>query len=183
MLWLLFQKWRLTRKVAKQEKAFEGRAFEFVGMVTISWAFLEMGLDLGNELIMAHAGGDAIQAALPVSLNPKIKFIRKAFQNLPKLEPFRKEALSIVDGVSNLKEQRHDMVHGFTSEYLPRAAREISRIRYLGNTLSFETRTYSITEVMQLNVAIVDLAKRAIALAYDMGRQFDPANERYQRDR
>jgi hypothetical protein len=164
--------WPFRRRIDKRTSEHSGAFFELVGMVTLSWALMEMAWDLANELIMEHAGGHTIEPHLPASLTRKLSFTKKAHARLDVLAPHTPVATKLIEGVAALKEKRHDLIHGFVDEHTPEGFRDVIRLRHEGPVLGYEKRRYSVEDLKTLNIEIVALAKVARDYALGLAQQF-----------
>lgn len=149
--------------------------YELIGWVTVSWALLEMSLDLTNETIMLDGGGSIIQKELPASLNRKVSFFRKACQTIPALAEFREEAERIADVILDLKEKRHDLIHGFAAMCSDDIlSHQLQRFRYEGQRLGVRNVSYTHHDLMTLSQEINKLARETTTLGAAIGRKLNP---------
>ena len=79
------------------------------------WAKMEGALDSINHAIFYIGRGKQIEPEVPESLSRKLRFMRRAHSRLPELKPLQASADRIVDRVHDLKQRRHDMVHGIAT--------------------------------------------------------------------
>jgi hypothetical protein len=182
-MWQHFRYWRASRELAKQKARLaalnqhnDRGYYTSVGFFTVGWATVELGLDFANAVTMLHAGGSEIQADLPVSLRPKLRFFRLAHSRLPALAEFSVEGGLLAQRVGDLIETRHDMIHGFAQSALDPGDRKVLRLRYEGPTLTKETRDYSLLEVGEAAVAATTLGREIISHATALSARF-PAND------
>lgn len=133
-MWHLAKTWLLRRRIAKLEaihadlKVREDeldalnaeislRQTELllvaIGLVAVIWAKLESALDGINHVAFHLAGGQAIEREVPAeSLRRKLEFMRKAHKKLEPLKPLQGEADKLIDRVHDLKQRRHEIIHG-----------------------------------------------------------------------
>ena len=89
-----------------------------IGTVPVLWAKLEGILDATNQAIFHFGGGHTVEPEVPMeSLNRKVRFMRRAHSQLPKLAPIKEQAATLLDEVQILKQKRHDIVHGIAKEF------------------------------------------------------------------
>jgi len=136
--------------------------YYLVGMLAVVWAHVEVCLDLLNVIILHEATTKETQ--LPSLLGRKIKFLRKHFQNIPELISLRDDALGLFDKVDQLKEVRHDIIHGTAEARLPEGERKIIRNDYRGMKLVERHKIYSLREITVATEAMTDLAGLLIIL-------------------
>jgi len=85
-----------------------------IGKLTISWAYVEFGLDWMLREIHEPLGGQTIvEPEIPISLQRKVRYLRKAFNKLPQLASFRDRFKTIGDEIVAASDERHDLIHGF----------------------------------------------------------------------
>jgi hypothetical protein len=126
-----------------------------VGLISIGWAHIETLLDYGNYFILGNF--ETQETQLPVSLKPKIAFFRKHFQAIPELEPYRDRAMVLVERINNLKEARHDVVHGMAQSKVREGLQEIIRLDYQGKRLIERSKKYSLDQVIETTIKIAEL--------------------------
>lgn len=104
---------RLKAEEAELQDAVEAQMFRALGMITHSWAGLEITLDLVNWAIAYH---QAEKEPFPVSLNRKIHFFRSAHNKDPMLLSLQANALEIADDITAASKLRHDLIHGYVRD-------------------------------------------------------------------
>ena len=83
--------------------------YSALGKLTISWAYAEFGLDwLIREIHEPLRAG----AKVPIALNRKLEYLRKAFGTVDRLATFRERFEKIADQIHDAAEERHDLIHG-----------------------------------------------------------------------
>jgi hypothetical protein len=100
------------------ERQWQNLYFQALGLATTAWASLEFVLDLNIHVISAHYGGKSISTQVPLALNQKLKFLRRAFTGSKMLELFRAHGNTDIDKINALSEMRHELIHGATLQYL-----------------------------------------------------------------
>jgi hypothetical protein len=88
--------------------------YSALGKLTISWAYVEFGLDwLIREIHRPLNGSQLVQADVPLSLQRKLKYLRRAFKQIEILASFRERFDKIADQIREASDERHDLIHGF----------------------------------------------------------------------
>lgn len=87
--------------------------YSALGKLTISWAYVEFGLDWLIREIHEPLGFQATESQVPISLTRKLRYLRKAFRSLDKLATFRDRFEKIADQIRDAADERHDLIHGF----------------------------------------------------------------------
>jgi hypothetical protein len=82
-----------------------------VGLFFMTWATLEMGLDLCATVIFHSFGGKDIDSP-PRALSRKVKFIRKCVKRFDTLSDHRAQFLDLLRRVDALTNFRHQITHG-----------------------------------------------------------------------
>lgn len=90
-----------------------------VGFTVITWAHVEQILDMLIAIVFQSCGGDQINPKIPRNLMSKLDFMRKSLRKLDVLQPFQDWGLDLMDRISNMKQQRHDLVHGVITSSAP----------------------------------------------------------------
>jgi hypothetical protein len=139
-----------------------------IGILVRAWAYMETVLDYANCVILERAGGTKIQSSLPISLKAKLAFFNRAFERLDELSPFRDRAMTMLLRLHNLKEARHDVVHGTVSDLLPTFTRQFTRNSYDRTSLTPIVRAYSLKEITEVTKEIAELSAEMITLVKDM---------------
>lgn len=141
--------------------------FRLVGMLTVAWTAVEVTLDYANLLILTRSSTSEKQ--LPVSLKPKIGLFKKSL-DLPEFKSFREEGLKLVERINQLKEVRHDVVHGYASAQVQAGIRTFIRHSYKGVDLGQTKRNYSMEEIFLKVEEIAALAEdlqRLVVLVHE----------------
>ena len=100
----------MSNFIAPKDEAF----FAAIGKLAVSWAHLELGLDWLIRIIHQELdGSEHVEADIPLSLQRKLRYLRKAFRTLPQLATFKDRFLKIADEISAASDERHDIIHGF----------------------------------------------------------------------
>lgn len=126
--------------------------YEAVGFVTVWWALLEQCLDMSIAIIFHKCGGNAIAAAIPVSLDNKNEFLRESFKRLPALSSHKESGLALLHDIMNFKEFRHDLTHGALAEI------EASSGTFLLRRIRYDATLHRVTNAQ---LKIRDFPKKA----------------------
>lgn len=140
--------------------------FASIGRLTISWAVLELGIDVLIIAIHGQLGGTEIEAERPWALKRKLKYLRKCFSKLAVLSPYTKEALTLFDEIATASYMRHDIVHGVATHH-PEGATELPMMRLIRGSHLKAAKFYKIEtiEILRAAVEANNLGGRAGILA------------------
>jgi hypothetical protein len=86
--------------------------FKAVGFIVVQWGQTELNLDLMVAMLFGFFKGHPLFKRRPRNLEPKVKFLRKCFEQLPELAQFRAESEPLLARFINVGEKRNDIVHG-----------------------------------------------------------------------
>lgn len=88
--------------------------FRCVGSVVIHWGLAEQSLDVAINMIFNGYNGKSKseEGILPRQLKRKLRFVRLCLNQLPHLAEFKDEGIALCEKFANLKERRHDLIHG-----------------------------------------------------------------------
>lgn len=140
----------------------EGIPNEFVyrvGWVAVSWAMVEYGLDSAIREIYQIHDGASVETRIPVSLNPKIAFLRKAFNQVGGLAGCAVHGHALLDEVNALKHQRHDIMHGIIAGPGDEGY-QLMRFRYEATGHVREIYAYTMEDLSHLSRHASSLAER-----------------------
>lgn len=110
LMWRARTKAAYDQEIARLEREVEDLTYQSLGMLTRSWAGLEIMLDMIN---WAAAWRTDSRERFPVSLGRKVAAFRAAHNKLPELAAFRDEAHLIADQIIEASKTRHKLIHGF----------------------------------------------------------------------
>lgn len=95
---------------APEDEAF----FAAIGRLAVAWAHIEISLDAMIAIVHdTMNGGELIEPEKPISLQRKLRYLRRAFNRMQELQPFNERFRAIADEVKAASEDRHDIIHGF----------------------------------------------------------------------
>ncbi len=153
-----------TRIFRQDQSNFE----QIVGMTAITWAIIEHTVDLINAISITRAGGHELGDYLPQSLKPKLALFKRSFEGLGSLNSFKERGLTIHENLNELKEYRHDLIHGIASQRLLSGGREILRHSYRGAKLLPQAKPYTMEEIIQTMVQLFTLRNELRRLLTDI---------------
>jgi hypothetical protein len=90
----------------------QAKYYQALGLATSAWAALEIVLNRSILIIFAHYGGASVDKAPPQGMKEIVKFLRKAFEKIEALSPFKEQGLLITQEVESLVTKRHTLIHG-----------------------------------------------------------------------
>jgi hypothetical protein len=91
--------------------------FANIGMIVMNWSFVENSLDAWTAIAYQNCNGASVERELPRMFDRKVRFLRKCFNRLPELAPWKDDALHYLDRARALSETRHYVVHGVLSDF------------------------------------------------------------------
>lgn len=90
-----------------------------IGQLAIAWAVAEYGLDKCISAIFHLKGGNEIVSELPMNARAKIKFFRRASNNIDALGSHTEWANEIVDLAYRTLDDRNWCIHGMALDAVP----------------------------------------------------------------
>lgn len=140
-----------------------------IGKLTISWAYVEFGLDwLIREIHEPLDGQTIVESEIPISLQRKVKYLRRAFNKLPQLAQFRGRFEKIADETIAASTERHDLIHGFI---ISQQGDKAIMVRMLPGVK--KPKLFPVTTVSILKAAVRADAIQAQSLASDVASFLD----------
>ncbi len=149
-----------------------------IGRSTVGWAVLENGIDFLIDTI--HERGDStIQANLPVSLDNKLAYLKKAItQNIvPKAR--HEQLRDIIAEIQSLKWARHHTIHGIALLDRSGTSFNVYNQRVIHGGRSRETKTYSVRDVLTLAQNALNLFRTVESLHNNIRSDFGLENFEY----
>jgi hypothetical protein len=147
--------------------------FGAIGRLTISWAFIEFGLDLTTLVAYRDLGGSQFERDMPHALDRKITFLRKAFANLQPLAEYRERFLPLADKIKIAAETRHDLIHGvvLSQKFCSGTTVMMRLVRPVGER---KPRLFATTTISVLRAAVEanKLGTQSLALGTDLQNKF-----------
>lgn len=150
--------------------------YMLVGCITVQWAVAEGQLDAMVIIIYQNCGGDTLgEKEIPRSLQRKIEYCRKAFNQLAMLGEFQGDALSILDDFQTLKEKRHDLSHGVVGNLKAvNGVFKFTIVEFEGKEFRFLPLEVDVRRFEANAKQLSALGKRANALAEKLSNRFRP---------
>lgn len=93
--------------------------FSAIGETVFNWSLIEFALGSWIAIIYQVGGGRHHAKTIPFSLSPKLKFLRRCFNQIEALKPFAAEGKDILRRIKAIKDNREMMVHGRVTGYSP----------------------------------------------------------------
>ncbi len=148
--------------------------FGSIGRLTISWAYIELGIDLAVSTIYRQLGGDKIDKRMPFALQRKLTFLKQAANVIATLSPYRDRLINLAHAVEKHSGTRHDIIHGFVVEHLSEVPRRAKLVRLLrkGDTASFKPVVVTTISILEEAVKADQIATHSLALGIDLARNF-----------
>jgi len=129
-----------------------------VGFTVITWAHIEIVLDASIGIVFQSCGGDQINPELPRTLKGKLSFMRKSLRRLATLKPFQEQGLALMDRISNMKQQRHDVVHGVAASLATSDGTfEFRRLDAKGTMHHIRSSSFDLKKFPEFSQALVGL--------------------------
>jgi hypothetical protein len=131
-----------------------------LGMMTLTWAWIENALALSIGIIDESGLKPRPDRGLPISLSGKLKYLRAALGSVSPVKPLKDRGVALMDKLSTLANRRNAFVHASIGP--------IERGNGLESTLfpndgSHPTRApVSMADAIALNIAIDDLVEETI---------------------
>jgi hypothetical protein len=137
-----------------------------VGRLAISWATLELTLDLTAYIVFHSYNGSSLEGVLPRSLERKIRFLRDGFRKLAPLSSQCESAIRLLVATAQASVFRHDILHGFSVHSLAAGASDVAMARLLREAAGFKPKQFTVSaeHINQEAVTVMRLAKEGVAL-------------------
>lgn len=100
-----------------------------LGRATYAWAYLETVIDSLVAVTFHSFGGQSIHPEIPKALSRKLEYLKDC-SKLPALKKHRFAILALKDAVNDMKELRHDVIHGAVSEFADDGTATLMRFVY-----------------------------------------------------
>ncbi|HSG34463.1 MAG TPA: hypothetical protein VLA37_08000 [Sphingomonadaceae bacterium] len=154
---------KVRERVTDIESGLTKLMIECIGSSTVSWAVLEWRLD--NLIDTLHDnGGAAVQSTLPVSLDGKLDYLKKAVKAVIIPASHHAAINQLRDDFQTLKTKRHDTVHGIVIYNRLQGSFIASRTWVKkGKRLSKQT-PYTVQDVIKLSNDAAKLGTRVEAI-------------------
>lgn len=139
----------LQSRVQDNEAALTTLQIE-LGRVVMVFGPLELFLDCIVSIIFLRFAGNKIEDELPRSLKRKVAFVKKSLRRIADLKPLLESAMPLLIEISNLAEQRHQLIHG-CNLHTPRdgdtAQLDFVKLAYGEQIHSIDTHKFTIPEI------------------------------------
>lgn len=90
--------------------------FRTIGFVVVQWGVAEQSLDLMVANIFHSFDGHSLLKRRPQHLEPKLKFLKECFSEIPELAQFRAESEALLPRFAVAGKKRNELVHGAISD-------------------------------------------------------------------
>ena len=140
-----------------------------IGFIEVTWAFLEAQLDRWAQLFFIRLDGKKIERLMPHGFAKKSAFLRKCFNKLPILSPYKDRGLEILDQADIISIKRNDYTHAVV-ESLKSVNGNFSMInRKLrkDGTHSIKSVQFEVRKFPDLSLKLVRLGRDAVRLSAD----------------
>jgi hypothetical protein len=120
--------------------------------LTLIWAMAEHALDHCVAVIYYSKGGDRLAREMPLNARAKIKFFRKACNELEFAADVRDHANALADLALKALVDRNWCIHGAAVEVTPEGYPDDIVLRQIARPLMerYETRTVTLTEIARV---------------------------------
>lgn len=88
-----------------------------IGGIANSWAMIEHAVDLMNAVIFTRHEAREYEDRVPLALDRKLKFLRRACARMAALAPYQTDVANAVSDALTLKEYRHVIIHGVATGF------------------------------------------------------------------
>lgn len=155
-------------------KSIPGTAFMYaVGLATTRWAILESIIDLIISLTYSELGGHPKHPKIPRVLSSKVTYLRDMAE-WDEFPHWRDRLVELADRVDDLKERRHDIVHGVVLGEPSYTDMKLFRIIYEKTHLRApEDLKIRIADVAKLSDDTTSLGKDFTTLALELHARFE----------
>lgn len=108
-------------KVPLDQRKVPGEALDplcsAIGHIVINWSHIETALNAWLAIIYHSPEGKQLASELPHEMKRKLRFLRKAFRDIDRLQAYAAEALEHLRAVRRLSNVRHFLIHGSPTHY------------------------------------------------------------------
>ncbi|MCF6255035.1 MAG: hypothetical protein L3J98_09890 [Gammaproteobacteria bacterium] len=97
----------------KQDSDIES-LFKSVGFIVVQWGHCEQSLELLVNTLHRQFSGSKLpkRKKMPRQLSSKLDFVKECALGIPELSPFQDELERLVHDFEDIKQTRHDLIHG-----------------------------------------------------------------------
>ncbi len=146
-----------------------------IGFVVLNWAVIEQQVDNWVNVAFINCGGKSLRkkSDIPRSLSQKLDFLNECFGKLAPLKPFAGEGRSLVGRVSNLSDQRNDLIHGGIVSLEPEnGAYRFRKIKYMKENHAVTTFMFDPAAFDKLGKDLGNLLTEQIAFSQKLADKF-----------
>ncbi|MGO9175711.1 MAG: hypothetical protein ACLQED_06160 [Desulfobaccales bacterium] len=141
------------------------RIYHIVGVITITWAFIERFMDDSILFIYNFFDGKTISKKVPkTKLILKIELLQMYLEQLPKLSHYKDNGLRIINTIKDFSSQRHWLVHGTLIKVTPDVL-HFTKYKYGESKHQIENFEHKITDLESYTKALRDLKDELSDLA------------------
>lgn len=127
-----------------------------VGLMTLTWAWIENSLAITIGVINEHAGPIKGHPVAPLSLSKRIDCLKVALRDLTGLRPLQQEGRGLAARFTELGRRRHEFIHGAAWELEKGQFQSVSLAVKAGN-YAVQNHNFDISVAHDLNVQIAKL--------------------------
>lgn len=134
-----------------------------VGFTTIAWAWAEHALE--HMIWNIDSSGAEIRGhkQIPVSLNNKLDYMKKALADVPSLKVLEKDGRALVELFVSMKKRRGDIVHGAMFRTTGLGVFESFTFDTKGRAQTLTKAPVTIPDIVLFNQQVLALANEANA--------------------
>src|SRR6516162_9401831 len=138
-----------------------------LGRFTVRFAAAETGLDVCNALIFHFCEGRTVEPKIPRFLERKLAFFSTCQNRCTKLataDPrFRELSAEIVREFTDIKNDRHFLIHGMADQILTTERISLSKFRFSKAEIAQEEAMMSLDSIIKLGDRAWKLTKSTLA--------------------
>ncbi len=139
------------------------RFLQAVGALTLNWAVIETALDFCCAIVFHEFDGRKIEPEIPRSLGVKLKFLKRGLKD-PRLAEVAAYGTDLIQELQNLKDSRHEVVHGALSGNAKEDTVVMLRVRYEKHAHRTSMHTVTADEVIAASNKALSFADPTIML-------------------
>lgn len=144
--------------------------YSALGKVVYAWAYVEHLIDSCVSIVYHSYDGKpiAFRQEIPRSLSNKINLLKKAFQTIDKLAKYQIEGLTLINRVSSLSDQRHNMIHSIFHTTSDHFSYTFSKYKYEKEGHTIREFAFTLDEYLQLGNKLLGLADELVSFAFSL---------------
>lgn len=93
--------------------------YSVAGELAIQWGLFEASMVSTISMVYQDLDGKTVEKQLPVSFKKRMEFLKRCFNQIPKLAPYSAEARAIRSKAKELVFIRNFIIHGYLSDHDP----------------------------------------------------------------